>query len=121
MFVVYRVSGFCPWEPGEVEELDDHNQHYVTDTPTGEWLQVARISAGAVTVHSDSWELENWHQFGEDAGLVGDALGWFDSLFLWPIEVRPDQWINGRHRALLIERAGADQVAVLDPKWQPAW
>ncbi len=62
----------------------------------------------------------SWHHFGDGAGLAGDASSWFDSLYIWPIMVSPDQWTNGRRRALLIERAGATHLAVLDPDWVPA-
>jgi hypothetical protein len=120
-FVIYPVAEFCPWVPGEVEELDAQNTRYVTKTSVAEWLEVARVSTEAVGAHPEGWEMEGWHQFGVNAGLTGDASNWFDSLYIWPIMVSPDQWTNGRHRSLLIERAGATHFAVLDPYWVPAW
>ena len=65
--------------------------------------------------------MDHWHQFGAGAGLTGDASNWFDSLYIWPIMVSPDQWTNGRHRALLIKRARATHLAVVDSDWVPAW
>jgi hypothetical protein len=120
-FVIYPVAEFCPWDPDEVEELHAQNTRYITETSVADWLRVAQVSTSAVETHPGGWEIDDWHQFGADAGLAGDASDWFDSLYIWPIMVSPDQWTNGRHRALLIERAGATHVAVLDPDWVPAW
>src|SRR5450756_321029 len=120
-FVICAVSAFCPWEPGEIDEFDAQNLKYLTPTPVAEWLRVAHVSAEAVTAKPGPWELDEWHQFGVDAGLNGDTSNWFDSLYLWPILVSPDQWTNGRHRALLIERAGATHFAMEDPDRVPEW
>jgi hypothetical protein len=112
-FVIYPVAQFCPWDPGEVEELDAQNTRYVTETSVAEWLRVAQVSTKAVGAHPGGWEMDHWHQFGAGTGLTGDASNRFDSLYIWPIMVSPDQWTNGRHRALLIERAGATHLAWL--------
>lgn len=120
-FVICTVSAFCPWEPGETEELDAQNRHYRTPTPVSEWLRIAQVSADAVMTKSGPWEFEEWHQFGVNAGLDGDGSDWFDSLYIWPILVSPELWTNGRHRALLIESSGATHFAMVDPDWVPDW
>ena len=50
-FVIYPVAQFCPWDPGEVEELDAQNTRYVTETSVAEWLRVAQVSTKAVGAH----------------------------------------------------------------------
>jgi hypothetical protein len=119
--VIYPIAQLCPWGPGEVEELDAQNTRYLTETSVAEWLRVAQVSTEAAGAQPGGWEMDHWHQFGVNAGLTGDASDWFDSLYMWPIGVSPDQWTDGRHRALLIKRSGATHLAVLDPGWAPAW
>lgn len=60
-------------------------------------------------------------EYGEQEGLRGQHLEWFASLFLWPISVVDGEWVDGRHRARSLHRAGATHVAAEDPAWVPEW
>jgi len=79
------------------------------------------VSVAAVTERTGPWDPDDWDAFGRNAGLRGHALAWFGSLFLWPICVVDGVWVNGRHRARVLERAGAEQVAVEDPDYAAEW
>ncbi len=115
------VSAFPAWEQGEAAELDRENRAYRSWTPRSRWRDIAAVSAEAVKDRPSPWDLEEWDTFGRGAGLRGHALTWFGSLFMWPICVVEGVWVNGRHRARVLERAGAVQVAVDDPEHVPEW
>ncbi|WP_149205092.1 hypothetical protein [Actinotalea subterranea] len=121
MFVVMSVSDFPAWEPGEAVELDEQNRGYRSRTPRARWCEVAAVSVAAVADRPGPWTFEQWDAFGRNAGLRRHPLMWFDSLFMWPICVIDGAWVNGRHRARLLERAGARKVAVEDPDDLPEW
>jgi len=122
-FVIYDVAGFCPWETGEITELRRQNRWYGRrwHWRVWNWRRVAEESVRAVEDHAGDWTLEDWCAWGERAGLRGASQNAFASLFLHPIMVSPAQWTNGRHRGLLMQRAHATRVAVVDPDWVPSW
>lgn len=117
VFVVMNVSDFPCWETGEDAELDRQNRAYRSWTRRARWRDVAAVSVAAVIERAGPWEAEEWDQYGRAAGLRRDALTWYGSLFMWPICVVGGRWVNGRHRARLLERAGATEVAVEDPAY----
>lgn len=114
--MVLLVSAFCPWEQGEVAELDRESSRY---SPC-DWQKIAAISVDAVRADKQATQsVVTWNSFGARAGLEGDDLQAFDSLYACPIEVYPEAWINGRHRGLLVQRSGATHVAGHNPLIEP--
>lgn len=119
-FVVYEVADFRPWEDGEVAELEEQNRSYRGRQRVRRWDQVAAVSVRAVEANPGrEWDFDSWCAFGTASGLSGADLGAFESLYVWALDVSPDDWINGRHRGLLIQESAAPQVAVVDPTWTP--
>lgn len=115
------VSAFYPWDSDEVEELNLQNARYTSATAPNVWRVVADLSTRAVEHQVEGWTFEAWNDDGRAAGLRCDPLDWFDSLLLWPIQITADHWVSGRHRSLLIQRAGVLHLAALDPDWVPEW
>ena len=113
---VLSISDFCPWEPGDIADLDRESSHYAPCN----WQRIAEASVAAIRAAAQATDsAATWNRFGELAGLEGDDLQAYDSLYACPIEVYPDAWINGRHRGLLVQRSGATQVAGHDPRLEP--
>lgn len=125
--MAYATAEFCPWRDGEVDELGIG----AWERPNGprlpwrraqrDWARVADVSLRAVHADLDGSDRAAWRAFGVRAGLRREDLYSFESLAWDPICVSLDQWTNGRHRAYAMQRAGATQVAVVDPEWMPDW
>ena len=121
--MVYAVADLCPWEPGEVDELAIHRWELRKPWWRGgrrrDWANVARVAVDAVNSGLDGADRDAWRRFGERTGLRRDDLFAFETLAWDPICVSPLQWTNGRHRSLLMQRAGASHIVVVDPEWMP--
>jgi len=83
-----------------------------------DWARVAAASAEIVESGSKTDEhIASWRAAGQRVGLRGIELLAFESLYVNPIDVRPDIWINSIHRAYLIQQAGSGRVATVNPEW----
>lgn len=119
----YAVEDFCPWEPSEVDELGidrwELRKPWWRGGRRRDWASVARVAVDAVNSGLDGADRDAWRRFGARAGLRRDDLFAFETLAWDPICVSPLQWTNGRHRSLLMQRAGASHIVVVDPEWMP--
>ena len=123
LLVVVAVAEFCPWSDDDLAELAQIRAWmYPRSQRARDWNLIAETSARAVDAGLGDEDADGWLAFGEQAGLRRQDLAGFDSLGHDPLDVTPLQWYNGRHRGWLIQQAGAQRVAVLNPEWcHPSW
>lgn len=127
LLLVADIAAFCPWDEDDRAELAEIHKWvsaYARRRRVRDWARVAEVSALAVEAGLGAEEIgpDRWLDFGEHAGLSGGDLEGYSSLRWYPISVTPEQWSNGRHRGYLIQQAGAQRVAAMNPAWcDPSW
>ncbi|MBT0995468.1 hypothetical protein KIN34_14370 [Cellulomonas sp. DKR-3] len=117
--VCLATAGMPAWEDGEIAELHmgtwafgDVNWHAVAEA------SVAAVESG---LGMDDDHLDAWCAFGQSRGLSGNDDIAFTSLYVDPICVAADDWVNGRHRSRAMQQAGVARVAAAHPDYVPSF
>jgi len=83
---VGAVSEFCPWDDGEVDELDIEGWIVPRGQRAADWAHVAAVSVAAVQTGAGEGDLDSWVAFGCREGLRREESDGFASLFYDPID-----------------------------------